>query len=1027
MNARQFPGSLGPLLVLLAICINPSGVHGQASKTPEPLWQDAPAGLTLRDAGREPWVRPSAFRTCILNESALADVLSRTPLETLPPAKEPVNEVLTLPMPDGTYARFQIVESPIMEPELAARFPQIKTYAGRGIDDPAATLRLDRTPAGLHAQVLSPSGAVYIDPRWRGNTAEYLSYYKRDFQAAKNWTCGTPSGDQAAKPGAAAAPTPLLVSGTTLRTYRLACAATGEYTAFHGGTVTAALSAIATTVNRVTGVYERDLAIRLVLVANNNLVVYTNSNTDPYTNNNGSTMLGQNQSNLDGVIGSANYDIGHVFSTGGGGIAGLGVVCVNNNKARGVTGSPSPVGDAFDIDYVAHEMGHQFGANHTFNGTTNNCGGGNRNPSTAYEPGSGSTIMAYAGICGSDDLQPHSDPYFHSASLDEIVSYTTGGSGSGCAVGTATGNTPPLVSAGPDYTIPYGTPFTLTASGSDANADPLTYCWEQRDLGPAATLGASDEGSIPLFRSFNPVASPSRTFPRLETILASAPSLSEKLPTAGRAMDFRVVARDNRAGGGGVHTDDMIVNVTAAAGPFAVTSPNTAVTWSGLRTVTWNVAGTSASPVNTASVDILLSADGGITFPTALAAGTPNDGSQAVTLPDINTSTARIKVQAVGNIYFDISNVNFTIMPALPVQFTATGVNVVADTTGNGNANGRLDPGENDVHLTLQLRNDGASTATGVSAVLSSITPMVSVLANSSAYPDLPVGAVGNNATDFVISVSAGFLCGSPITLRLAVSANEGSHPVDFEFPTGTVGAPVTVSYTGPALAIPDQGTLNVSLPVSSVGLIADVNFRFDGASCSTNQNATTVGLNHSYVGDLVITLISPAGTQVTLASQPGLSSGNNFCQTLFDDDGAFPSIQSITSASAPHTGTWLPAGPLSAFDGQSADGTWTLRVQDVAAVDTGSVRSFSLIFTPLQCSAPLLNIPGDFNGDGDADADDILQFLSCMTGPGLGPAAPACQKGLLDADPDIDQIDFGLIQRCMTAPSVTGDPHCAD
>ena len=253
-------------------------------------------------------------------------------------------------------------------------------------------------------------------------------------------------------------------------------AATAEYTANRGGTVASAQAAILTTVNRVTGVYERELAVRLLLVRNDGSLIYTNATTDPYTNNSPHSLVGENQSNLTAVVGTASFDVGHVFSTAGGGLAYVGVVCHATLKAAGETGIANPVGDFFDIDYVAHEMGHQFGGNHTFDGNGGSCGG-NRNPGTAYEPGSGSTIMAYAGICGGDNLQAHTDPYFHVVSYEEIESYLATTS---CGAVSSTGNSVPSVSLPPGgKTLPIGTPFKLTASGTDADGDPLTFCWEE--------------------------------------------------------------------------------------------------------------------------------------------------------------------------------------------------------------------------------------------------------------------------------------------------------------------------------------------------------------------------------------------------------------------------------------------------------------------------------------------------------------------------------------------------------------------
>lgn len=639
----------------------------------EPIFRD----LTLKSLQSLPsrsgaWEIPLPvhFRALSVNVKALESLLDRTPAEgSALAAAAPA--LLSLPYPDGSNQRFRIEESSVLAPELAARFPEIRTFVAKGIDDPTATARVSFTPLGFHAMVLSASGTVFVDPYNRWNQGYVLSYFKKDARKASKsaFKCGVRD-----EPGlldehdtdlshrminAKAA------SGSQLRTYRLALAGTGEYTTKvclpNPAAVACGLAAMAVSMNRVNGIYEREVAIRMVMVANNNLVVYTNGATDPYTNNNGVTMLGQNQSNLNSVIGSANYDIGHVFSTGGGGVAQLAVPCTSS-KARGVTGSSNPVGDGFDVDYVAHEIGHQFGAAHTFNGTTSSCGGGNRSASSAYEPGSGSTIMAYAGICGAENLQPHSDDTFHTRSFDQIVTFSTGATGSSCAVTTATGNTAPTVNAGASFTIPRQTPFTLTGSATDPDPDTLTYMWEEFDLGSAAPPNTDTAAARPIFRSFVPLTVASRTFPRLSDILGNVATLGESMSNRNRTMTFRLTARDNRVGGGGVNYASTTVRVVTTAGPFTVTQPNTALTWAGgsSQTVTWNVASTTASPVSCANVAIDLSTDGGTTF-NNLVASTPNDGTQSVTIPSTPTAQARIRVTCVGNIFFDISNANFTI------------------------------------------------------------------------------------------------------------------------------------------------------------------------------------------------------------------------------------------------------------------------------------------------------------------------------------------------------------------------------
>lgn len=743
-------------LAAFAFTVNPISAQQQS---PDLLWRQ----LAARPAGVAPaklWVTPKEFAAVTLDHAAMRAALARAPLESALTAAKSAPATaseITLPLPDGTFQRFTVVESPVMAPELAALFPEIKTYYAQGVDDPAATARLDLTPAGFHAQILSPHGAVYIDPHLR-DASVYAAYYKKDYRrAADGFRCFTPTRQTVAPLTAART---AARSGTNLRTYRLACAADGEYTAFHGGTVSNGFSAIVSAVNRVTGVYETELAIRLVLVANNQLLVYTNAATDPYTDADGSLMLDQNQTNIDHVIGNANYDIGHVFSTGGGGIAGVEVVCVTGQKANGVTGNTSPMGDSFWIDFVAHEMGHQFGGDHTFNSSAGNCGG-NIAPTAAYEPGSGSTIMAYAGICGTDDLQAHSDPYFHAKSFDEIIAYSTTGSGNSCPVTTATGNTVPTVSAGANYTIPAGTPFILTASGSDANGDALTYCWEERDLGPSTTLTAPDNGSSPLFRSFNPTTNNWRLFPQLTNILANNTTPGEIMPATTRTLNFRVTARDNRAAGGGVNTADMQVAVTNTGSAFAVTSLNTSNTFAGATTVTWNIAQTTNTAINVANVKITLSTNGGTSFSIGLAASTPNDGSELVTLPSLTTHAARVKVEALGNIFFDINNLNFSIIPGAPAPVLALDPATLTaeNCTGTNNA---VDPGET-VTCQFALRNIGGASTTNLVATLLA-TGGVTAPGGAQTYGALaPGGAAGTRPFTF----TANGTCGGTITVTL--------------------------------------------------------------------------------------------------------------------------------------------------------------------------------------------------------------------------------------------------------------------
>ncbi len=646
----------------------------RAQTFPKSFWNDVRQPSNSSQGIRD--IIPTHFRLLTLNLDELKRFADQVPMETTQNAKDSPAR-MSIPLPDGRFVTFAVVEAPIMALPLAAKYPEIRTYSGQGINDPTATIRFDITPAGFHGMVLSAGPTVYIDPYSRGNTREYISYYKHDLPLEESrrfqelGLLGTDSETAREIARIVGQGVPYSI-GENLRTYRLALACTGEYAIFHGGAVPGVLAAMVTAMNRVNQIYEREVAVRMVLIANNDTLIYTNPSTDPYTNSDGGAMLSQNQSTINSIIGSTNYDIGHMFSTGGGGIAGLGVVCVGSQKAWGVTGLPSPIGDPFYVDYVAHEMGHQFGGNHSFNGTASACGGGNRNGSTAYEPGSGSTIMSYAGICGTHDIQSNSDDYFHVISINEIVAYTTAGNGSFCPEVTPTGNTPPVSVAGPGgITIPLGTAFSLTGSGSDANGDSLTYCWEQFDLGPGGHPN-SPSGNAPIFRSFKGTLNPTRIFPRMQDIINNTQTIGEILPSYTRTLHFRLIVRDNRAGGGGVGTSALTLPV-AAAGPFRITSPDSVGSWktNSIDTVRWNVASTNLAPVNCATVNIFLSTNGGQTFEDTLAMGTPNDGIEPVVVPDIVVESARVKIEAADNIFFDFSNLSFSIARILTPALVA--------------------------------------------------------------------------------------------------------------------------------------------------------------------------------------------------------------------------------------------------------------------------------------------------------------------------------------------------------------------
>lgn len=922
------------------------GQIGSAQNNSNRMWKDVTES-SIEITGQRGCI-PKIYRTLHLDGTDMRQWLSQAPKEPANGDKSGKNGLLfSMPMPDGTFSTFRIFEIYILHPDLAAKFPEIKTYAGQGIDDAAATVWLDFTPLGFHAMVLSPKGNIFIDPYCNDNIKDYICYDKKNLTRTNAFICETQGDDPSSHRLLPSDFPSQKTSGGSLRTYRLALACTGEYAATKGGTVNGALAGMTTTMTRVDGVYETEVAIRFVMVANNNLIVYTNASTDPYTNNNGSTMLTQNQTTCDGVIGAANYDIGHVFSTGGGGVAFLGVVCTAGSKAGGVTGLTNPVGDAFDIDYVAHEMGHQHGGNHTFNSVTGSCGGGNRAASAAYEPGSGITIMAYAGICGTDDLAAHSIAYFHTKSFDEIVNYTTLSGGSTCGTNVASGNTPPVVtSQGSNYTIPISTPFVLTGAATDANAtDTITYSWEEMDLGTAGAWNAN-LSSAPLFRPFPPAQSPSRTFPQLSDIINNTTTVGEILPNVARSMHFRLTARDNRMGGGGVmHPDTNVTITVAGTSAFAVTAPNTAVTWAGSssQTIMWNVSGTNMAPISCANVKISLSTDGGITYPTVILASTPNDGMQSITVPNIATTSARIKVEAVGNIFFDISNFNFTITATTGLSIITTVISPLTYCAGAAvnvpyNINALANAGN---VFTAQLSNDSGSFSSPVNigTLMSTSGGTISAI--------IPAGTA--TGTGYRIRV---------VSSNPAVTGSDNGSNISISAQVGAAGA-----ISGPSAVC--AGSNQITFSVNPVANATSYNWTLPAGASILGAN-NTASIIVSFTSNASSGSISVYGSNTScIGTSSSLSLTVNPLPVVTAANVSGCAGTAIALSGTPAGGTWSVANPYmgasTTYTHMYTDGNGCTNTSASATITVNSLPSVS--FSGLASSYTVTSAPVTLTG----------------------------------------------------------------
>ncbi|MHA3789524.1 reprolysin-like metallopeptidase [Flavobacterium hauense] len=979
-----------------------SAMFFSAGYTQNAIWNRADGKSIPQSALMDRASVPSQYHLFSLDLQGLKSKLANAPMRG-----SNVSSAVVIQFPDGNgqLKSFKVYEAPVMQPGLAAKYPNSKSYVGQGIENPSQVIRLSITRYGLHTMLSTDEGTAYTDPYTKDGLTSIS--YKRAAVTPRTFRCDV---TEVSKKDREPQMAPFSVTATDgqLRTYRLAMSCTVEYAAFHiqeadltAGTIEeqteAVLAAMVVTVTRVNSVYEKDFAVSLQLIDNNDELIFITADT--YDNENtDNALLNASQGVIDGIVGFDSYDIGHVVSTGGGGVAQLWSPC-SDSKARGITGLGAPVGDPYDIDFVAHEMGHQFGGNHTFN---NECGG-NRSDETAYEPGSGSTIMAYAGVC-SPNVQDHSDAHFHKHSIVEITDFIKGWGD--CSVNVQTGNLEPTVDAGPDRTIPKGTPFMLKATGGDVSVIPnaLTYCWEQMDLEISLQPPVADATEGPNFRSLPPTTSPVRYMPSLSSVLANnlAPTW-EVVSNVERDFNFVVTVRDNDPLGGQTAYDDVLVHVSGVAGPFLVTSPNTNVSWQAgsNQTITWNVAGTTANGVDAAYVDILMSNDGGLTYPVVLAAKVPNDGSEIITVPTGNGNNKRIMVRGYDHIFYDISNSNFTVTSAPSTMaisvvslqnrvgcigsqvtynmlyqalsgftgettFALTGAPEGSVVTFTPNTISETDGV--DVTVATPANAVPGFYSMTVTATSGSISKMVSVYLEiiDSSFGEIVLMKPANGVTDIpsivhfewnAIEDAGGYIIQiatdeqfENIVLHAVGIGNRSMDYLEnnttYYWKIQPVNATCTgnssevFSFTTGVTTCNDHMSGDVPATISS-----DEEAAITSAVMATGTNPIDkvmvyLTINHNRVKDLTAVLKSPAGTEITLFQNVCHDGAMNIA-TFFDDYGhALMDCGTNPAIGGYHV---MPASPLSVLNGQTPQGTWTLTVSDTTAGVGGQLVSWGL------------------------------------------------------------------------------------
>jgi subtilisin-like proprotein convertase family protein len=905
------------------------------------------------------------------------------------------NEIY-FPDASGEMHAFEVEEASVFSPELAKKYPDIKSYKGVSVDgDTSKKIRFSVSQDGVQTMMLDKSGgdATFMQKTTDG---EYILYARSsDDVLDDDFVCTT---EEVATVQKSLTTTSKLVDDQILRKYRIAIAATGEYTAYHGGTVANALAAINATLTRINMVYEVDLGVTLELVTDNDAVIYTDADTDPF----GTSLNTEAQSTFTSEIGAANYDIGHLFhqdfDAGDAGF--IGSICIDAEKGSGYSSGQNPVGDLFDIDFVAHEIGHQLGANHTWSFESEGT-------LVQTEPGSGSTIMGYAGIVGSNNVTTNSDDYFHYSSIKQISENLETTS---CATIISISNNPPVVEPCLDYTIPKGTAFVLETIATDADAtDVLTYAWEQIDNGVVtnSTFGP-DNVSGANFRSLEPTTSPKRYFPKLSSVISG--NLTQENPTENsawetvsnveREMNFAVTVRDNNDEGGQVVSDELTVSVLNSSGPFSVLSQDSEVTYEGGSTqeIVWDVASTNSGIINAQTVDIYLSYDGGLTFSDLIAADVVNDGSYDVLFPGEATTEARIMVKASDNIFFAVNSSDFIITNSdivlnfsdlefevcqpddLIVPFVYE-VNSGFTETATFSVSG-LPTGMTATFSEETATDDDTAveiTFSGIDLVEAGVYP-ISVFATATSFTkqvDIDVRVSNTSFTDVVLTSPEDTFIDASLYQTFEWEENVLNTSYDIEIATDesftdvveTANVLIT-SYTSLGLDSDTEyywhvkpkngcgeGTFGttysfitntidcqtkeaslvpVTIPSSGTSTVtATVTFIEDLPVSDIN---VILDVTHSYLADITIKLTSPEGTSVILVS--------NSCGDAQNIDATFDSNATVSYSCGDNpaiSGTVKPLGSLNSFYGESSQGDWVLEIMDSEYGDGGSLNNFEI------------------------------------------------------------------------------------